>query len=220
MTAGVTAPSGKLESQATAGLAPVSSSSSPEIAAKPEAIAPPKPLESSPAPPAGAAPTPPAAWIDSPTVSPPPAAAISLEAPLVSSYLMNGNLLFERGDIASARLFFQEAANAGSVQAMVAVGKTYDPNILSQLGIRGFSPDPVKAAEWYVKANQAGDSESAERKFSLTAGKRESIKIILPIFQYVRKARWATYLHLMSNYRRTSQGVKTLVVRFAGAGRN
>jgi hypothetical protein len=37
-------------------------------------------------------------------------------------------------------------------------------------------------------------------KFSLTAGKRESIKIILPIFQYVSKARWATYLHLMSNY--------------------
>jgi hypothetical protein len=40
-----------------------------------------------------------------------------------------------------------------------------------------------------------------EGKFSLTAGKRESIKIILPIFQYVSKARWATYLHLMSNYR-------------------
>jgi hypothetical protein len=39
-----------------------------------------------------------------------------------------------------------------------------------------------------------------ESKFSLTAGKRESIKIILPIFQYVSKARWATYLHLMSNY--------------------
>jgi hypothetical protein len=37
-------------------------------------------------------------------------------------------------------------------------------------------------------------------KFSLTAGKRESIKIILHIFQYVSEARWATYLHLMSNY--------------------
>jgi hypothetical protein len=37
-------------------------------------------------------------------------------------------------------------------------------------------------------------------KFSLTAGKRESIKIILRIFQYVSEARWATYLHLMSNY--------------------
>jgi hypothetical protein len=38
------------------------------------------------------------------------------------------------------------------------------------------------------------------RKFSLTAGKGESIKIILPIYQYVSEARWATYLHLMSNY--------------------
>jgi sugar/nucleoside kinase (ribokinase family) len=46
----------------------------------------------------------------------------------------------------------------------------------------------------------AGLCVSSEGKFSLTAGKRESIKIILPIFQYVSKARWATYLHLMSNY--------------------
>jgi len=86
-----------------------------------------------------------------------------VEVSLISSYLINGNLWLQRGDIASARLFYQEAANTGSVQAMVAVGKTYDPIILNQLGIRGFRPDPVKAAEWYLRANKAGDSESTER---------------------------------------------------------
>ena len=51
-------------------------------------------------------------------------------------------------------------------------------------------------------------------KFSLTAGKRESIKIILSIIQYLSEARWATYLHLMSNYtRRTIPWPRT---RFEG----
>jgi hypothetical protein len=45
-----------------------------------------------------------------------------------------------------------------------------------------------------------GDTEAFLGKCSLTAGKRESIKIILFIFQYVSEARWATYLHLMSDY--------------------
>ncbi len=46
---------------------------------------------------------------------------------------------------------------------MTAVGKTYDPVILNQLGIRGFRADPLKAAEWYLKAEKAGDPETVER---------------------------------------------------------
>jgi hypothetical protein len=60
---------------------------------------------------------------------------------------------------------------------MVAVGKTYDPIILNQLGIRGFRPDPVQAAEWYLKANKAGESESTERLKELSRWLADSPKL-------------------------------------------
>ena len=59
--------------------------------------------------------------------------------------------------MASARLFYKEAAYSGLVDAMVAVGKTYDPVVLAQLGVKGFYPDPIKAAEWYLKAKEKAD---------------------------------------------------------------
>ena len=75
----------------------------------------------------------------------------------------SGDLLLTRGDIASARLFYEAAANAGSAVAMTAVGKTYDPVVLNGLGIKGFHADPVKAAEWYLKGDKAGDAENTKR---------------------------------------------------------
>jgi len=80
----------------------------------------------------------------------------------ISSYLERGHALLSRGDVASARLFYQEAANLGSPEAMAAVGKTYDPVALDKLGIKGFQTDPTKAAEWYIKAREAGYTEITE----------------------------------------------------------
>jgi TPR repeat protein len=73
----------------------------------------------------------------------------------------NGDLLLTRGDVASARLFYEAAANSGSAAAMTAIGRTYDPLELSRLGIRGFRADPAKAADWYLKAKEQGDPEAA-----------------------------------------------------------
>ena len=68
----------------------------------------------------------------------------------------------ERGDIASARLFYLEAVKSGFPAAMFAVGKTYDPIELKRLGIKGFPAEPDKAAEWYMKAEKAGHAEAGE----------------------------------------------------------
>ena len=92
--------------------------------------------------------------------SPAPA---SSETSSLSDYMRNGQLWLTRGDIVSARLFYEAAANTGFAEAMTAVGRTYDPVVLSQLGVKGFHADPVKAADWYLKAAKAGDPESAER---------------------------------------------------------
>ena len=100
---------------------------------------------------------------ETPSISPPLLEQTIVETPLVSSYMSSGDALLMRGDVASARLFYEAAAAVGYAAAMTAVGKTYDPVMLSQLGIKGFRADPVKAAEWYLKAEKAGDPETAER---------------------------------------------------------
>lgn len=74
----------------------------------------------------------------------------------------NGDMLLMLGDIASARLFYEAAVNAGDIPSLVAVGSTYDPVVLNRLGLRGFHADPVKAAEWYLKAREANAAEADE----------------------------------------------------------
>ena len=97
------------------------------------------------------------------SVSPPSSEQTTVETPQISAYMNSGDTLFARGDIASARLFYEAAAAFGAATAMTAVGKTYDPVTLNQLGIKGFRADPIKAVEWYLKAEQAGDPATIER---------------------------------------------------------
>ena len=142
---------------------PVNSQDSP---AEPKVGSPEKPLESLQTPSVVEKTTYPDEKIEVLPTSPAPSPMVMkpLDASVILSYMRNGDLLLERGDVASARLFYQEAASAGSVEAMVAVGKTYDPVILDQLEIKGFHPDPIKAAEWYLQAkDKAADPQSIER---------------------------------------------------------
>ncbi|HCK80159.1 MAG TPA: hypothetical protein DIC59_01675 [Candidatus Competibacteraceae bacterium] len=85
----------------------------------------------------------------------------SPETPPLLSYVSKGDALLAQGDVASARLFYLEAAGAGFAPAMTAVGKTYDPIVLGGLQIKGFFADPKKAVEWYLKAQKAGSPESS-----------------------------------------------------------
>lgn len=87
-----------------------------------------------------------------------PTPALTLAA---SSQLRHGDRLLALGDVAAARLFYEAAAATGDVSAITAVGTTFDPRLLSQRGLKDPPADPVKAAEWYLKAWQAGDPEAA-----------------------------------------------------------
>lgn len=80
---------------------------------------------------------------------------------LIVFYMSKGDSLLRRGDIVSARLFYQEAVRLGYPEAMAAVAKTYDPTVLANLGIKGFRDDSAKAAEWYLRAKEAGYTEGA-----------------------------------------------------------
>ncbi len=77
----------------------------------------------------------------------------------IAMMVERGRVLFEAGDLAAARLFFRRAANAGDAAAAIAMGATYDPEVLSQRFIRGIEADPEEAQRWYEKARGMGQPQ-------------------------------------------------------------
>ncbi len=74
-----------------------------------------------------------------------------------------GRVLFDAGDLAAARLFFRRAANAGDAAAALAMGATYDPDVLSKRFIRGIEADAREARTWYERARELGSPEGPRR---------------------------------------------------------
>lgn len=68
-----------------------------------------------------------------------------------------------RGNIYSARMFFQRAAEAGLAEGALAAGGTFDPAELAKLKVIGLTPDVAAARKWYEKARELGATEAAER---------------------------------------------------------
>lgn len=118
----------------------------------------PQPSESGPA---GSS-TPPIAKIRSTPSTP------SLE--VVQALLQRGDYFLALGDIASARGFYERAAEAGSVAAATGMARTYDPQFLKEIGVIGIRGDKIKAVNWYRRASQGGDPAATERLNSLLAG--------------------------------------------------
>jgi TPR repeat protein len=71
-----------------------------------------------------------------------------------------GDTLFGTGDITSARLFYERAADAGSGQAALRLGESYDPSFLEQAHLRTVRGDAAVAIKWYKRARELGASEA------------------------------------------------------------
>jgi hypothetical protein len=80
-----------------------------------------------------------------------------------ASFLSKGNEQIAQGNIASARLFLERAAEAGLAQGALDLATTYDPLELERLGARGVQPNPALAKKWYERAKQLGAAEADER---------------------------------------------------------
>ena len=74
-----------------------------------------------------------------------------------------GDAFLSQGDIASARLFYERAAEAGDGPAALRLGGTFDPAFLSRAGLRGIPGDPDQASSWYHRARDLGEA-AAERQ--------------------------------------------------------
>ena len=65
------------------------------------------------------------------------------------------------GDVGAARLLYERAAASNSGAAAVAMGMTYDPRFLAQIGAQGIAPNPQTAIVWYWRASDLGSAEGA-----------------------------------------------------------
>lgn len=73
-----------------------------------------------------------------------------------------GNALLDTGDIVSARLYYEQAADAGDGRAAMLMGATFDPVFLGRAGARGLRGDVANAAAWYRRARDLGERDAAQ----------------------------------------------------------
>jgi hypothetical protein len=88
----------------------------------------------------------------------PPAAA------KVAELLARGDSFIVVGDIASARVFYERAADAGDWRAALRMGATFDPAFLSRARLRSTLGDPAQARSWYRRALHLGGARAERRR--------------------------------------------------------
>jgi hypothetical protein len=132
----------------------------PAVAAAPPLVAP------ATMPTAAAAPTFPEAREPGPAPSP----ARGKSPPANEQMLMTrADESFKKGDVSGARVIYEYLAVQGSAAAAMAMGESYDPQVLSKLVVKGLDPDAKKARQWYEKAEQLGNMEARSRLNALAA---------------------------------------------------
>ena len=78
--------------------------------------------------------------------------AVQLDSDEMTRLIKRGKDFLAQGNFASARLLFKRAADAGSAEAALALGSTYDPSVIKQLGAVSITPDIDAALKWYKTA--------------------------------------------------------------------
>jgi TPR repeat protein len=67
------------------------------------------------------------------------------------------------GDLMSARLLLERAADSQEVEAALMLAQTYDPDLLGVADVRNTVAEPAKARAWYQKAAQLGSTDARRR---------------------------------------------------------
>jgi hypothetical protein len=100
-----------------------------------------------------------------PDVAPAPVATPrrTLNPQEIELLMEKGEQFAVAGDLITARGIFRRAAEAGSANAAIALGATYDPTVLAKLGVVGLDADIETARSWYQKAESFGSPEASRR---------------------------------------------------------
>ena len=105
---------------------------------------------------------PPAADVPPTTAAAQPAAAPArppLTPQEAAKMVERGNILFNAGDIVSARLLFRRAADAGNASGATALAMTFDADVLAKQML-GSAADPEEAQRWYARARELGERDT------------------------------------------------------------
>jgi hypothetical protein len=89
----------------------------------------------------------------------------SVESDRIDDLIKHGQKMVEVGYLAGARAYFKRAVEAGSGEAAVLLGATYDPAFIEKIGAQGIKPDLSEARAWYGRAKQLG-VEDADAKLA------------------------------------------------------
>jgi hypothetical protein len=81
----------------------------------------------------------------------------------VQRLVARASVLLGQGDIGSARIVLQRAADTGSAQASFALAETYDPLVLRRWGAYGTLGDAGRARDLYARAQAGGIKEAKDR---------------------------------------------------------
>jgi hypothetical protein len=95
--------------------------------------------------------------------------SLPLDSDEIAMLLKRGKDAFSTGDLAAARLLLRRAAEAGSAEAALALGATFDPVVLRRLGAIGAAPDAAQARQWYQKAVALGSTTASQPLAQLEA---------------------------------------------------
>jgi hypothetical protein len=85
------------------------------------------------------------------------------ESDRINDLMRHGHKMVEVGYLAGARAYFRRAAEAGSGDAALALGDTYNPAFIDSIGAHGIMADVAQARTWYERARELG-SEDAKAK--------------------------------------------------------
>jgi TPR repeat protein len=83
-----------------------------------------------------------------------------LSAAEIATLVARGDTFLAAGDIASARLFFERAADSGDGRAAMRMAVTYDAAFLDRAGLHGLGSDLERAAFWYLRARELGEGKA------------------------------------------------------------
>jgi len=103
-----------------------------------------------------------------PVATTPPAAAIApqmrrMEPDELANLMERAKGFLASGDLPSARLLLERAADSQEAGAALMLAETYDPAVLGAQDIRNITAEPEKARAWYKKAAQLGSVDAQRR---------------------------------------------------------
>ena len=81
----------------------------------------------------------------------------------LASLMQRAKGFLATGDLMSARLLLERAADTQEADAALMLAQTYDPDVLGTSDVRNITPEPAKARAWYQKAAQLGSGDAQRR---------------------------------------------------------